>query len=233
MEAADDRVIRDVRALGPKPRPLWDYSTANLNDAMDRIGMTGCVLDPAIRPVLPFTKMVGVAVTLKLRAADGTGRFADHYARAFEAGRRVHAPILVIESPPDAPIGAMGSGGAYLMKNHYGFVGCLLEGAVRDTDDLRSMGFQVYARLISPRHAGGHAEGVSVEEPVVVGGVTIHPGDFIVADNDGVVVIPKDELPRVQAAVDQDLRNEADLIAEIDRGEGSYLEIIRKYMPKA
>ncbi len=227
-----DRTLSDCLArLAPQPRPLTDYSTANLSDAMQRIGVTGRVLEPAIRPLLPFRKMVGVAVTLKLEPAPpGTGRYVEHYSRAFAAGLEVPSPILVIEAPPAARFGAMGSGGAHVLRHRYGFVGCVLEGVARDTDDLRHMAFQVYFRAISPEHLFGTLRGVSVNEPVVVGGLRVSPGDVLVGDNDGLVAVPAAECERILTAVDEDLRGEDRILREIDAG-GSYLDVVRRYQP--
>src|SRR5262249_1556662 len=130
---------RNLEQLLSMPRPLNDFSTANFNDAMERLGLHGRVLDAGIRPLLPYTKMVGTAVTLKLELCDEGGTYVQQYSDAFEAGLHVPSPVLVIDVPRDAPLGTMGSGGAYILRRHYGFVGCLLEGVLRDTDDLRNM----------------------------------------------------------------------------------------------
>ena len=93
-----------------------------------------------------------------------------------------------------------GEGTATLARCH-GFVGALIEGAVRDTEDLRAMGFPAFSRTISPGYIVGMASAVAPGEPLEVGGRTIHSGDVIVADNDGVIVILPDELnPVVERA---------------------------------
>jgi regulator of RNase E activity RraA len=231
-DGSGDSLSRNLEQLFSMPRPLSDFSTANFNDAMERIGIHNRVLDQEIRPLLPYTKMVGVAVTLKLDLCESDGVYVEEYAKAMEAGPLVPSPILVVEIPRDFPIGTVGSGAAYVMRRHYGFVGCLIEGNLRDTDDLRNMHFQCYHRGFSPGFQFGKMKGISAQEPVTVGGVRISPGDVIVGDNDGVVAIPFGDFDRIMAAVREDLVGEMAILHEIDAG-GPYLEAIRRHQPWA
>jgi regulator of RNase E activity RraA len=78
--------------------------------------------------------------------------------------------------------------------------GAVLDGAVRDLGEIRrDYGFQVYARDVSPGTTLGRYKTVASQVPVTVGGVIVHPGDLIVADIDGVVVVPKDQAAQVLA----------------------------------
>jgi 4-hydroxy-4-methyl-2-oxoglutarate aldolase len=228
-----DKQIRDLQRLGVMPTGLVEYSTATLSDGLQRIGMRNRVLESAIRPLLPFTKMVGTAVTIKLAASNEPGSYAKLLGEAFTAGLQVPSPILVLESPPGL-VGAtvIGSGGAHVLRNQFGFAGCVIDGALRDTDDLKKMAFQVYARSIHPEYVFGIMRGVSYNQPVTVGGVTIGPGDVIVGDNDGVVAIPSGDLERVVAAANEILVQEEQILREIDGGT-PYLEVLRRYQPEA
>src|SRR5947207_9262543 len=106
----DNSLPRNLAQLLSVPRPLSDFSTANFNDAMERLGIRNRVLDPGIRPLLPYTKMVGTAVTLKLELCESDGAYVKQFAQAFEAGALLPLPILVIDIPKDAPMGTVGSG---------------------------------------------------------------------------------------------------------------------------
>jgi regulator of RNase E activity RraA len=220
-----------LRQFADKPRPLLDYATANAADAMHRIGVPTRVLDPAIRPVIPFTKMYGIAITLKLAYSDEYTGYADMYQRAYESAWNVESPILVIESPPEARFGTMGSGGAYISRHRYGIQGCILEGGARDTDDLKRMNYQVYAHFISPDHELRKVVGVSAGEPVKVGGVAIRPGDIIFGDNDGVVVIAPKDIDRVIKAMEEDAHSETEVIRLIQKGL-PFEEITRRFQPQ-
>lgn len=230
---ADDRSKQVLRKLGDRPTGLPEYSTATLADGMQKIGLAGQVLEPAIRPLLPFTKMVGSAVTIKLEAAEEAASYSRLVGEAFAAGLRVFNPILVIEQPPDL-IGAtvVGSGGAYVMRHQFGFVGCLCDGLVRDTDDLKRMNFPVYSRGCHPEYIFAIMQGVAVNTPVQVGGVTINPGDFIVGDNDGVVAIPPAQADDILRGADEILAQEKQILEEIDAGT-PYLEVLRRLQPEA
>jgi len=169
---------------------LLKLSTPLVADAMDRLDLPEGVLDPAIRPVVPFTKMVGTAVTVLLKSQpDPTKADLDIYSQAFESGRDVCCPIMVVEVPKEHHHRGIFGEGAATMGLQNGFVGALIDGAVRDTPDLRRMNFTVFSRTIAPGYICGKVEAVSSGEPVCIGGITIEAGEIIFGDNDGVVVI--------------------------------------------
>jgi regulator of RNase E activity RraA len=228
-----DKQIRDLQKLGVMPTGLVEYSTATLSDGLQKVGIKNRVLEPAIRPLLPFTKMAGTAVTVKLAASPAPASYSRLIGEAFEASRGVASPILVVEYPQNL-LGAtvVGSGGAHVMRNQHGFAGCVVEGALRDTDDLKRMNFQVFSRSIHPEYVFGIMKGVSVNQPVTVGGVLIAAGDIIVGDHDGVAAIPAGELANVLQAANEVLKQEAQILREIDEGT-PYLEVLRKYQPEA
>jgi 4-hydroxy-4-methyl-2-oxoglutarate aldolase len=226
---ADGTLKRRIQKLGMVPTGLMDYSTATISDAFQKLGIQGRVLDPAIRPLLPFKKIVGTAVTVKLSVADKPESFVELYAKAFDIGKKLFSPILVLECPQTRV--TMGSGGAYVARNQYGFESFLLEGGIRDTDDLKRMDFQVFSRFISPEFVFG-LHGVSANEPVVVGGVKITPGDIIVGDNDGVVAVAPEQLDKVFEASDEILAQERKILMDIDAGD-PYLDVIRRHQPEA
>jgi len=217
-----------LQRLGMMPTPFPLYTTAFLADAMEKLGMANRVLDPGIRPLVPFTRVAGVAVTLKLEV----GKEADPhsttamYGRALEAGRNVGSPILVVEAP-FTRYGTLGSGGAHCMKN-LGFVGAVVDGVVRDTDELARMDFKAFYRYITPEHVDGIVRGVSANEPVNAGGVAVNPGDIIVGDNDGVVAVPRAAILRVMEVADDIMKIEEQILREIDAGT-PYQEAGEKY----
>ncbi len=177
---------------------LLRLSTPLVVDAMDRLGLPERVLDPAIRPVVPFTKMAGTAVTVLLESQPDPGKAnLGIYSQAFETGREVCCPIIVVEVPKaHHHQGIFGEGAATLGLQN-GFVGALIDGAVRDTHDLYRMDFTAFSRTIAPGYICGKVEAVSLDEPVCIGGVTIEAGQIVFGDNDGVVVIDPTDLDTV------------------------------------
>jgi 4-hydroxy-4-methyl-2-oxoglutarate aldolase len=85
-----------------------------------------------------------------------------------------------------------------------GHAGAVLDGGVRDLTEIRrDYGFPIYAREVSPGTTLGRFRTVASQVPVRVGGVMVHPGDIIVADVDGVVVVPKDRSAEVLAVAQE------------------------------
>jgi regulator of RNase E activity RraA len=99
-----------------------------------------------------------------------------------------------------------------------GMAGMVLDGAVRDVAELRALGLPVFARSVSPATAVGRYASVSKQVPVACAGVTISPGDIVVAGEDGVVVVPKDR-------ADEVLKRSQ----EIDQRESKMVPYIKQY----
>lgn len=179
---------------------LLSLSTPLLADSRVRLGLPETHLDPDIRPVVPFSKMVGTAVTVELEMApDEEAADLSLMKEAYAFPGESLCPIIVVQVPEEARgYGIVGEGAATVARAH-GFVGALVEGTVRDTHELQEMDFPVFSRTISPGYIVGKVSARVIREPVVVGGRTICDGDIIVADNDGVIVVKPEELEAVTA----------------------------------
>ena len=172
---------------------LLTLSTPLIADARVRLGLPQSHLDFAIRPVVPFSRMVGSAVTVLLEEGDEGGGLQP-MIQAYESASVESPSIMVIQVPVSLHgNGIFGEGAATLASGH-GFVGALIDGAVRDTHELHEMNFPAFSRTISPGYIVGKCSAVAIGEPVTIGGRTIHPADVIVGDNDGVMVLRPDEL---------------------------------------
>ena len=151
--------------------------------------------------------MVGRAVTSLAKPAPPEGATpalaTKHSVEMIDAAKPGEVGVIVMEGTLD--IAAMGNlmGTGAIAR---GMAGMVLDGAIRDIWDIRRMGLTVYARSSTPRTAVGHYATVAKNVPVQCAGVTVRPGDIIVADEDGVVVVPQDRaaevLKRAQA-IDQ------------------------------
>ncbi len=137
--------------------------------------------------------MVGRAVTSLARPAPPEAATpalsTKHSVEMIDAAQPGEVGVIVMEGSLD--IAAMGNlmGTAASVR---GMAGMVLDGAIRDVWDIRRMGLTVYARSATPSTAVGHYATVARNVPVECAGVTVRPGDIIVADEDGVVVVPQE-----------------------------------------
>jgi regulator of RNase E activity RraA len=151
--------------------------TANIGDAMHRLG----VVASGIKPVWPGAALVGAAYTVWTRPGDNLG--------IHEAMRRAEpGDVLVINGGGDesrALIGELMGGRAKSL----GIVGFIIDGAIRDASGLAEYEMPVFARAATG--AGPYKFGpYALQTPVALGGVVVNPGDVVVADADGVVIVP-------------------------------------------
>ena len=168
-------------------------STASVSDAVDKIAGKRGYMDHEIKPRINEKKVVGPAVTI----LEGP---------TTEALPPTHALDAIDESPAGSVIVIAINAGA------------ILDGGVRDVTEIRrDSGFQVFSRSVSPSTTVGRFKTISSNVPVVCGGVTVNPGDLIVADIDGVVVVP-------QAHVDAVLK----MATEIEVREAEQARLIRQ-----
>src|SRR3954468_7455681 len=170
-------------------------------DVMYRTG----VMHSSIKP--PFkAKAVGQALTVQLSKGDLIDPL-----KALEMGQP--GDIIVVDAGGDTEVSVCGGLMGGLAKNR-GIRGMIVDGAGRDTDELEDIGWPIWTRAITAR--GTHTmfsarkEELSINVPVTVGGVVVHPGDFVVADTIGVAVIPSAKAEEVvQMAKEQAEREQA------------------------
>ena len=141
---------------------LLSLSTALLVDARDRLGLPESHLDPGIRPAIPFCKMVGTAVTVRLDLApDPETADLTPLNQAYESQSGAGA-IIVIQVPTALHGQAIFGEGSATFAGRHGFVGALVEGGLRDTEDLRDMNFPAFSRTITPGYIIGKASATTL-----------------------------------------------------------------------
>jgi 4-hydroxy-4-methyl-2-oxoglutarate aldolase len=99
-----------------------------------------------------------------------------------------------------------------------GIAGLVADGAVRDVADLREMQYPVFARGSTP-HVGMNRVVGQTQVPVPCGGIIVNPGDYVVGDDDGVVVIPPSLVEQVVAGAEERVRKEGEQVARMQAGE--------------
>ena len=185
-----------VRRLGELPTP-------NIGDAMDRLN----VVDGAIGSMWPGARMAGRAFTVYVAGGDNLGI---HEA----LGQLSPGDVLVVNgqgATHRALIGELIAGRAAAQ----GCAGFVLDAAVRDVRELHDMGFPVFARSTTP--AGPYRNGpYRLGEGVAIGSVVIRPGDVVVGDDDGVIVVPWEEASAVTEAAEAKRDTEVRQRAEIE-----------------
>lgn len=185
---------------------------ADVSDGMDFVGLknTG-LMDPEIHPLWKDTKnykhrFIGIAVTVRYvptqRPAPPPGLSYEEF-RAREGkwyNELSHEPFgplvrpgtaIVIDEAPNADVGSIGSNNIMSWKLA-GAVGVVTGATARDTDEVITEEMPLYLRKVGRGIRPWRNEVESVNRPVVVGGVLVNPGDVIVADGDGVIVVPRD-----------------------------------------
>lgn len=128
--------------------------------------------------------------------------------------------VLVVTTDEPQPIALFGEL-LVLQARQAGAAAILVDGAVRDVDALAGLGLPVWARWVRSRGAGKD-EASSYDVAVVMGGAEIHPGDAVVLDGDGAVVIPAAELVRVAAAGRARMAKEVETRRRIEGGEWTF-----------
>lgn len=192
------------------------YALADLHESLGAVQGRMALMSPRMRPLFAGRRISGAAVTSYNFPGDN---LMIHVA--LNVAQR--GQILVLANGGGTQ-GALWGDVACTFAAHKGIIGVVADGPVRDIDALREMDFPVWATSISPSHPEKRGPG-SVNVPVVVDGVLVEPGDVIVADGDGVLVIPQAHLARTVEGARQRAAREVSVRQRIKAGE-SLFEIL-------
>ena len=199
--------VRNVpRVSAEQLEKLKAFGTATIHEAQGRTGL----LAPYMRPIYPGARAQGSALTVLAHPGDNT---------MLHVAADVCRPgdIIVVALSADNSDGMLGDLLATSLRAHGG-VGVVIDAGCRDTAELARMQFPVWSKAVSAR---GTVKGTlgSVNVPVVCAGALIQPGDAVVGDDDGVVVVPRETVEQVIELAAAREEREAKVRERLARGE--------------
>lgn len=199
-------IRRDFERVAPEVvREASKYAASILADVAGRRG----TLHGRIAPLLPSMRLAGPAFTVEVRPGDNLMVHA-----AITMARP--GDVIVVDGKADRACALMGAIMVSVCRKR-GLGGVVLDAAVRDTEELRELGFPVYAVGANPN---GPTKAVAgrINWPISCGGVAVRPGDLVVGDADGVVVVEREKAASLLAAAARKVAEERARLEEIAAG---------------
>ena len=205
--------------MTPKPLRAGTY-VALVSDALDDLGLRDQVMSFEIQPLRPDAVLAGVAFPIAVETTDEILNPESPYDSEMRAIQAIEPGSVTIYSVPAGNRAAVcGELFGYAAQAR-GAVGAVVDGFVRDTRQLRAMGYPVFSRGGSPLDTRARARVRDFSVPIVAGGVEVNPGDFVVADSDGIVVLPAAALGDVRDLIERRERDEDGARVDLRAGLG-------------
>lgn len=208
MSARDEQKRNQLEALG----------TALVCDVLDTLGHRASFLGPSIRATWPCGAVAGIAVTILCEPFDpASATGTEPYGVLFSTLADRHDGAVLVLSAGDQVSGLWGELLSVAARAR-GFVGVVIDGLTRDVAAIVEMGFPVFASGTSPLDSAGRQNFAIAGVPVEIGGTTVHPADWIVADDLGAVNVPAEYIDRVIELGTAKMQGESTVRAELATG---------------
>ena len=208
---------------------LPENSTGNIADAIEEATGARGWMSADMRPIFD-SRVVGRAATVVLRPVlkNDARKYPNLALELLDQAPAGSVLVFVMQDGID--IAAMGNLMGTTAKVR-GLAGAVIDGSVRDVAELRRIGFPVWSRRISPATSVGRMVGAEKQVPVKCGDILVNPGDYIVGDTDGVVVVPAAAAERVIELLKQYDDKESKMIPIIEKEKSMLkaLEIYNRY----
>ncbi|GAB4337300.1 MAG: 4-carboxy-4-hydroxy-2-oxoadipate aldolase/oxaloacetate decarboxylase [Candidatus Abyssubacteria bacterium] len=209
--------------------------TPAVSDVLDEMGYRNCAMSVGFSPIIPGTVIAGPAFTMAEDKAEEVVLLKDMdpsflvglldaFCGALESGQ-----VIVVDTNGFWGAGAYGELMATTTKYYGGARGAVVDGPIRDIPRIKEIGFPVWTKGSIPTDSIGRAKLIGINEPITCGGVAVHPNDIIMADTDGVLVIPQSvNLAEVVERAEQVVVAERRSREELRKGK-SLREVYEKY----
>ncbi|MGA2286807.1 MAG: hypothetical protein ABSG55_11145 [Dehalococcoidia bacterium] len=204
-------VLRSIKRLPSKVVESFEgLSSSTIYESIPRT--VESVMDASIKPIGSEMRLLGSALTVQSLPADN---ITVHKAMTLAQP----GDVLVVSAY--GMIGVMWGAQMTYQAIKQGIAGIVVDGSVRDTYEIRKMGFPCFAKMTSPIGSTKEFPGY-INFSIVCGGVKVNPGDIVVGDDDGVVVVPQELATEVQEKAKEREARESDARRQMDEGKTSF-----------
>ena len=208
---------------------LKNLSSCVISDAMDKIGLKS-VMNSSIRPIKSGITIAGQVVTVKSIKKEKI--IESDYSKYTNILNEVTdgtepGKIIIIDADGDTECASWG-GNRSLAAKLRKIGGVIIDGAARDYKEITEMDFPVFCKNTIPPKSKDRLITIDYNVPVVCGGILIHPGDFIIGDDDGVVVIPANRISEILVLAEE-IENKERKIVEYLKAGHKFSEAVEKF----
>jgi len=204
---------------------IASIATSTLSNALDDAGYHDNVMQ-GIHSVVAGSRFAGPAVTVR----EASGEFGSFRSEDFRVGAIIDAAgagdVIVIDG--GGALCSTWGGMASFAAKFKGVAGLVVDGAVRDLEEIIEFDFPVFARHMVPTTGRLRMKVEAINEPIVVYGVRVEPGDIIVGDGTGLVCLPRGDAEKIVGVAEQIGQDDASALEDMKAGM-SFSEAMSKY----
>ena len=211
---AASAVLRTASEIAALTARLARIDTCVLSDALDRLGIRGVAF--GLSRLAAPGRVAGRVITVTLAPAEGGVAPRHLCTAALDQGGP--GDVIVVEHHSHRQCAGWGGILSFAAKTK-GIEGVIVDGMCRDIDEALEFGFPVFGAGAVPSTARGRVMEVACQEPIVVCGIRVYPGDWVLADNSGIVFIPQDRAAEVITTAESLSDREQQMLQRIRNGE--------------